>query len=478
MKKIIKEQTKKVDCSACGNPEQCRVCMFQFMIKPSKNNNNKPYFVGDFDSFFSEKFQNNSSLKSLYSLLVSKNIYQFTYADFVKKYACDLVNKSGDESLWGKETIGICKTTLPPEPIKKSTPIEIIQKYSNQGIFPFTKGKLVTNADGINGYYEKEGKHQGREGIFIIQAPNKEGVTNYGFYIDGENVFNGVHKIQNIIHESKRKKKNISERHDRDLRVLHLLKEVSRINETKKKLVLEALSPGQAKAELQKVTAKYFSTEVDFLDQIQMENYTAQIIDLLNKEYKGNIFGWFRRAIELASVTIPGESGEESEIRPKTDRYIQMLAELNGIQTKALFYDPTTTEIENGQYEAILPESVRGLVKTGLKVYRPKITTKDENSFRTKEVSKESCQTELRTIYSEAQGTFRNNKDYCKSQTFQDRKDYLKDCYNKSNFKKTANIVTANQNRFYQMYEQLYRGIMTNRDGGTTRLPNECAFKN
>ena len=229
-------------------------------------------------------------------------------------------------------------------------------------------------------------------------------------------------------------------------------------------------SPAQAKATLQKTIAKYFSTDVDFLDPAQMENYTAQVIDLLNNNYKGNIFGWFRQAIKLASITIPGESGEDSEMSEKTDRYTQMLADLNGIQTKALFYDPTTTEIENGQYEAILPESVRGLVKTGLKVYRPKI--------RTKEVSKESCQTELRTIYSEAQGTFRNNKDYCKSQTFQDRKDYLKDCYNKSNFKKTANIVTANENRFYQMYEQLYRGVMTNRDGGTTRLPNECAFKN
>jgi hypothetical protein len=393
---------------------------------------------------------------------------------FWKKYACDLVNKNPDPSIW-KDGIEYCKEE--PKP-KKSTPIEIIQKYSDQGIFPFTKGKLVTNADGINGYYEKEGKHQGREGIFIIQAPNKEGVVNYGFFIDGENRFNGVHKIQNVIHESKRNKKNISERFDRDLRVLHLLKEVSRINETKKKLVLEALSPGQAKAELQKVIAKYFSTDVDFLDQIQMENYTAQIIDLLNKDYKGNIFGWFRQAIKLASVTIPGESGEESEMREKTDRYTQMLADLNGIQTKALFYDPTTTEIENGQYESILPESIKGLVKTGFKVYRPKITNKDESSFRTKEVSKESCQTELRTIYSEAQGTFRNNKDYCKSQTFQDRKDYLVNCYNKSYFKKTANIVTANENRFYQMYEQLYRGVMTNRDGGTTRLPNECAFKN
>ena len=457
MKKIIKEDNKKVDCSACGNPEQCRVCMFQFMIKPSKNNNNKPYFVGDLDSFLSQKFQNGSSLKSLYNLLVSKNIYQLTYTDFVKKYACDIVTKSNVET-WG-DAFEICKSTLPPEPPKKSTPIEIIQKYHDQGIFPFTKGEIVTNKDGINGYYEKSGKNKGRDGTFIIQAPNKEGVAHYGFFIDGERKFEGVHKIQNIIHESKRKKKNISERFDRDLRVLHLLKEVSRINKTKKKIVLEQTdSPAQAKATLQKTIAKYFSTDVDFLDPAQMENYTAQVIDLLNNNYKGNIFGWFRQAIKLASITIPGESGEDSEMSEKTDRYTQMLADLNGIQTKALFYDPTTTEIENGQYEAILPESVRGLVKTGLKVYRPKITTKDENSFRTKEVSKESCQTELRTIYSEAQGTFRNNKDYCKSQTFQDRKDYLKDCYNKSNFKKTANIVTANENRFYQMYEQLYRG--------------------
>ena len=193
------------------------------------------------------------------------------------------------------------------------------------------------------------------------------------------------------------------------MRVLHLLKEVSRINKTKKKIVLEQTdSPAQAKATLQKTIAKYFSTDVDFLDPAQMENYTAQVIDLLNNNYKGNIFGWFRQAIKLASITIPGESGEDSEMSEKTDRYTQMLADLNGIQTKALFYDPTTTEIENGQYEAILPESVRGLVKTGLKVYRPKITTKDENSFRTKEVSKDQVITMLNNMIS----IFQNDEEY------------------------------------------------------------------
>jgi hypothetical protein len=445
------------------------------------------YFTGDLptESKYKNKISgidtNSGWFFARFDLAKRRGDFSGDLEQYYREYACDLVNQSGAETLWKKETIEYCK---PPEPIKKLTPIEIIEKYANAMVWPFVDGEVVKNETGDDGYYAKEGINQGRLGEFRYGAPDKEGNVLASFYVDKKFKQKFIRKVERVIHESKRKKKNISERFERDLKVLHLLKEVSRINKTKKNLVLEnnvPLNPAQAKAELQKLMANFFSNGVDFLNQIQMEDYTSQIIDLLKNNYKGRVFGAFRRAIYLASITIPGESGEDTPDAEKTERYAEMLAELNAITDTNLFRNPTTTEIENGKYESILPESIRELVKPGLKVYRTKSdapATGNTSTYRTRSATPESCQTELRTIYSEAQGTFRNNKDYCKSQTFQDRKDYLVDCYNKSYFKKTANIVTANKNRFYQMYEQLYRGVLTNRDGGTTRLPNECAFKN
>ena len=143
MKRNISEEKKKVDCSQCNGPDQCRVCMYQSLIKPSEKNNNKPYFEGTFDSFLSQKFGNGTSLRELYNFLAGKNFYRLTFNDFIKKYACDLVNKTSDENVWGKETLETCKSTLPPEPPKKLSQVEIIQQYHDAGIHPFTKGKVV-----------------------------------------------------------------------------------------------------------------------------------------------------------------------------------------------------------------------------------------------------------------------------------------------------------------------------------------------
>ena len=236
MKRNISEEKKKVDCSQCNGPDQCRVCMYQSLIKPSEKNNNKPYFEGTFDSFLSQKFGNGTSLREFYNFLAGKNFYRLTFNDFIKKYACDLVNKTSDENVWGKETLETCKSTLPPEPPKKLSQVEIIQQYHDAGIHPFTKGKVVELKNKLGfGYYEKQGTSRGMEGTFQFYAPNKEGVAHYGFYIDGENIFNGITKVTNVIHESKLRRKNLSEKYDKDSKVLHLLKEISRINKEKKK---------------------------------------------------------------------------------------------------------------------------------------------------------------------------------------------------------------------------------------------------
>jgi hypothetical protein len=442
-------------------------------------------------------FANLKKIEIFFNLNRDQNGYSDTFDKFVKIFACDLVNESGDQSVWGK-AVDICKPEPKPEPIKKLTPIEIIQKYSDRSIFPFINGEIVPNEDMTTAYYKRKGTFQGREGEFRYQAPNKEGIVIYGFYINGENIRNDVRKVQ-VIHESKGKKKNISERFERDLRVLHLLKEVSRINKTKKKIVFEQgtptattaaaaaaapptgqvkqgalLSDAQAKYEFDKKLAKYFNTTFDFMDVPQMENYNSQIINVLKKGYKGVIFGAFRRALYLASITIPGASGEDSADKEKTQLFKDLYAELNGISDKTLFNNPTSDELEAGTYEIIEPARLDAFLKSlynpeFLKdynggVYRP--TTL--NTYRTKPVTEVECQTELRNLYKES-STF--TQTYCNSQKYQDRKQYIFSCKSTESgkyFRKTADIVTANDNRFSQMYAKLYSGIGINA---------ACAFK-
>jgi hypothetical protein len=203
----------------------------------------------------------------------------------------------------------------------------------------------------------------------------------------------------------------------------------------------------------------------------QMENYTAQIINVLKKGYKGVIFGQFRRALYLASITIPGASGEDSADREKTQLFKDLYAELNGISDKTLFNNPTSDELEEGKYEIIEPARLDAFLKSlynpeFLKdynggVYRP--TTL--NTYKTKSVTEEECQKELRNLHNEAPSF---NATYCNSQKYQDRKQYIFSCKSKKYFEVRRPGLTANVNRFDKFYSELYRG-----DG----VNPACAFK-
>jgi len=488
MKKNIKEQTKKVDCSTCGNPDQCRVCMFRFMILPSKNNKNKPYFVGDLDSFLSQKFQNSSSLKSLYNLLVSKNIYQLTYTDFVKKYACDIVTKSNVET-WG-DAFEICKSTLPPEPIKKVSSFETVKKYSESDIYPFTNGVPVERPNGI-GYYEKEyTDNGGRKGKLRYSSPDEKGFVDVAFWYEDRLRWQKKDKVGTLL-ESIKRKRIISETLTKDLKVINLLKLIREIHTQKKKTINRSfifeqggLSDAQAKARFESISSKYFQdtnqtppilnwNDTDLLDAIARE-----IVDLISQGYKGLMFKYFKTAIELLTQITPGETGKEDELDPS--QYSSILTMLNQSYSEnpKSFNNLVTSEIDSNKYSLDIPSNLKNYFKNS--IYRPNstgATTGDSATYRTKIQDAKNCQDDLFALYTDAQGAFRNKNDYDKTQEFKDRKTFLRGCDGKGYFRKTANIVTPNDKRFFQMYNQLDMGLITNKDGSTVRVQNYALKK-
>jgi hypothetical protein len=490
MKFLINESV-----SDCTKPDLCRIALFQDMKEEGT-------YTKKWDDFSNQYFSNDTTVSNLWKQLIDDTTYTKSINDFYVKFACDLVNASGDQTIWGK-AVDICKPEPKPEPPKKMTPNEIIQKYADAQIDPFVGGSVQTLPNG-NAYYLKKPyeDHYGREGELRYYAPDKDGFSRYAFKTteDGRTLKNGTVKVSELLQlESVKKRKLIYERKQQDLKVINLLKLI-RENHTQKKRFLNnsflfedgPQSSGQQKRSFE-AYKKYFKID-DWVNNTDILEYIADvIIDLIGQGYKGNMFGYYRTAISLLSKITPGELGvDDPEV--KSQIFSAVSNTLNTAYTKdpKVFRDPLPLEQESGQYSEVMPPTLKNYFLYN--VWRDKDSEATgpsknpddafkDSTYRTKSQTQEACQADLNQLYDEAIGGFRNQENYCTTQTFIDRKNYINGCYNKGFFKKSPMLFTGDEKLFYEKYSDLYRGVVVinrrnKRNAEQRPLRKECALKN
>jgi hypothetical protein len=453
-------------------------------------------------------FANLKKIEIFFNLNRDQNGYSDTFDKFVKIFACDLVNESGDQSVWGK-AVDICKPEPKPEPPKKITKLELINKYANAEIDPFVGGAVKELPDG-NGYYSKTNytDRYGRKGELRYYAPNPEGFAKWAFY-PNDDLSKRAHETGNVkvsqLLESFRKRKMIHERHDKDLKVIKLLR-VIRENHIQKKNFLNRSflfedgpqSEGQAKRSFEEYK-KYFKLgNIDnWANNTQILEYIADvIIDLIDQGYKGNMFGYYRIAISLLSQITPGQLGvPDPEVASQIFSSITQTLNTKYASNKKAFQDPLPSEKNSGKYSEVKP------ISDGLENYflYPVWRDKDDaatgpsknpdeafkqGTYRSNPQTEEACRTELTKLYDEAIGGFSNQESYCTTQTFRDRKNYINGCYNRGFFRQTPKAFTPDDKLYYEMYSDLYRGVVvinrrSRRKSEQRPLSQkECALKN
>jgi hypothetical protein len=111
-------------------------------------------------------------------------------------------------------------------------------------------------------------------------------------------------------------------------------------------------------------------------------------------------------------------------------------------------------------------------------VYRGNETDSTKSSYRTKPINEEACRSDLDSLYKAALSSFPNNRSYCTTQEFDDRKIYINGCYDNGFFKPTP------LNKYNEKYSDLYKGVITVDRGALRKSeqkpinPNGCALKN
>lgn len=497
-----------------------RIELFR-LSKEGVKNNIQP-FTGSADEFLIKYFTGDLSTESKYKNKISgidtnsgwffarfdlakrRGDFSGDIEQYYREYACDLVNQSGAETLWKKETIDFCK---PPEPIKKITRLELINKYADAKIDPFVGGAVEELPDG-NAYYSKSEYRDryGRKGELRYYAPNPQGFVKWAFYPE-DDLSKRAHETGNVkvseLLESFRKRKMIYERNDKDLKVIKLLRLIRENHIQKKKFLDRSFlledgpqSEGQAKRSFEEYK-KYFKLgNIDnWANNTNILEYIADvIIDLIDQGYKGNMFGYYRTAISLLSQITPGQLGiPDPEVASQIFSSITQTLNTKYVSNKRAFQDPLPSEKNSGKYSEVKP------ISDGLENYflYPVWRDKDDaatgasknpdeafkqGTYRSNPQTEEACKTDLTKLYDEALGGFSNQESYCTTQTFRDRKNYINGCYNRGFFRQTPMAITSDDKLYYEKYSDLFRGVIVinRRSRKKTEqrpLPQGCALK-
>ena len=270
----------------------------------------------DYPTFFSKFFSDYKRVEQLRANLVTlPNIPKLNEKEFYETYACDLVKRSNfDVTKWELAATEFCKV---PEPIKKASSIEIIQKYSDSDIYPFTNGVPVSRPNGF-GYYEKEyTDNGGRNGKLRYSAPDEKGFVDVTFWYEDRLRWQKKDKVSTLL-ESIKRKKIISETLTKDLKVISLLKLI-RENHTQKKKTINrsfifeqgSLSDAQAKADFESKKDVYFQDTnsrtklLNWNNTDLLESIAQKIINLIRQGYKGLMFKYYKTVIELLTQITP-----------------------------------------------------------------------------------------------------------------------------------------------------------------------------
>jgi len=517
-KTLIKEEL------TCKNGEQCRITLFNDLVNNSNPKTKKPYYTKDWNSFLKEYFGSETTLKNFHTWGINNGVFlTSTFEEIVKNFACDLVNASGDQTTWGK-AIDICKPAPKPEPVKKPTKKEILAKYVEKKISPFTGGVSGTTGD----YYEKtKYDYEGYRLLFRYYTPDDSGkVLLQVVDPETDDVIRQEYKKTSVlpseIFESLNKRNRILESKNRDLRVISLLKEIRKIHITdkivsklikeqtsdedeeeeptdptapaptpKKKNPAQGLSPQQIEQKTQ-MYSKYFKTSpqenADFqswANTVYLSDIVSQVKSLIDEGYRGVMFKYLFEAIKFLSMSVPGKSGLEGSDEAKTDQYDEIMGIYNEIQTdeggKAL-KNPTQDEIDQYGFYNDLPPNLAGFFKYS--VFRPKQLNKlgarteyannQPNTgitYENKVIDKKTCQDDLEQYYYSATTDFRAAPNYCQTREFPQRKAYLIGCNTQNKFSKLLS------QRYHNMFLQLQRGLLVNKRGETKNIKQGCALK-